>query len=216
MKYTVQYWYYKNDDNHLDEIEVEASSETEAIEKAKKSPDLHKHASKFKVVKPLKEGLTPGTLEKREKVMKDLKNGKSDFIKRYGAEAEKVMYGVATKRAKNQMENINKDRIREVIKSVLVKEDNSKYIEDMALKLIDFAGGKVEDTQEGSKKYSSFFSKNTIGETLHDKIFQKALELNQEGAIEEINSVKYLQERNKNTQYESLVNKIVGKLKNNE
>ena len=44
--------------------------------------------------------LTKAELETREKVMKDLKKNKSALVKRYGKDAEAVMYGRATNIAK--------------------------------------------------------------------------------------------------------------------
>ena len=36
-------------------------------------------------------------LEKREEFIKDLKGNKRGFVKRYGKDAEKVMYAIATR-----------------------------------------------------------------------------------------------------------------------
>lgn len=63
--------------------------------------------------------LTPSELEKREEVINTLKHNRKSFINRYGKDAEKVMYAIATKRAKNQTENMNKDKIKEMVKTAL-------------------------------------------------------------------------------------------------
>jgi hypothetical protein len=63
--------------------------------------------------------LTKQELEKRENAIMDLKTNKRSFVKRYGKDAEKVMYGRATNMAKKQTENMNKDKIKEMIKSSL-------------------------------------------------------------------------------------------------
>ena len=44
--------------------------------------------------------LTPPELEKREEIIKSLKSNRKGFIDRYGKDAEKVMYAIATQRAK--------------------------------------------------------------------------------------------------------------------
>ena len=63
--------------------------------------------------------LTKKELEAREKAMKDLKTNKRSFVKRYGKDAEAVMYGRATNIAKKQAENMNKEKLRELIKDKL-------------------------------------------------------------------------------------------------
>ena len=75
--------------------------------------------------------LTKNELEAREKVMKDLKSNKRSFVKRYGKDAEAVMYGRATNIAKKQAENMNKDKIKEMIKSSLMGPVSEKKGKDM-------------------------------------------------------------------------------------
>ena len=75
--------------------------------------------------------LSKKELEKREEFIKDLKGNKRGFVKRYGKDAEKVMYAIATKRAKKQNEEMNKDKIREMIKSSLQGPVSEKKGKDM-------------------------------------------------------------------------------------
>ena len=44
--------------------------------------------------------LTKSELDKREDIIKDMKNNKRQLVKRYGKDAEAVMYATATKNAK--------------------------------------------------------------------------------------------------------------------
>ena len=44
--------------------------------------------------------LTKPEAKAKERIVKDLKGAKADFKKRYGDDAEAVMYATATKRAK--------------------------------------------------------------------------------------------------------------------
>ena len=46
--------------------------------------------------------LTKGEEKKKEKIVKGMKKNKDDFKKRYGDEAEAVMYATATKMAKKK------------------------------------------------------------------------------------------------------------------
>jgi hypothetical protein len=66
--------------------------------------------------------LTKAELEAREKVMKDLKKNKSALVKRYGKDAEAVMYGRATNIAKKMAESENKNRIKELVRKSLMQE----------------------------------------------------------------------------------------------
>ena len=59
--------------------------------------------------------LTENELEKREVALKGLLKNKHSLVKKYGKDAEKVMYGIATKQAKNKVETMNLDKIKEVI-----------------------------------------------------------------------------------------------------
>jgi len=63
--------------------------------------------------------LTEIELSKREIAIKGLLSNKQKLVKKYGKDAEKVMYGIATNQAKTKVENMNKDKIREMIKSTL-------------------------------------------------------------------------------------------------
>ena len=76
--------------------------------------------------------LTERELESREVVLQGLLKNKRNLVKKYGKDAEKVMYGIATKKAKTKVEGMNKDKIKELIYKSLQKEDNDpsgEYLE---------------------------------------------------------------------------------------
>jgi hypothetical protein len=82
--------------------------------------------------------LTPAELKKREEVIKKLKANRSSLVKRYGKDAEKVMYGRATNIAKKMAESENKNRIKELVRKALMREADievmaDKYGEEKAL-----------------------------------------------------------------------------------
>lgn len=53
----------------------------------------------IKLLDLLEKKMTSGGKKEKEKIVKDLKKSKNDFKKRYGKDAESVMYATATKRA---------------------------------------------------------------------------------------------------------------------
>lgn len=92
--------------------------------------------------------LTKPELEKREDVINALKTNRKSFVSRYGKDAEKVMYAIATKRAKQQSENMNKDKIKEMVKSALMKpasiKEGTSDIETLKSILGDLDGGYIK------------------------------------------------------------------------
>ena len=103
--------------------------------------------------------LTPNELKKREEVIKQLKAEKSSLVKRYGKDAEKVMYGRATNIAKKTAENMNKDKVREMIKKTLmgpIKEDDWKQGDDES----DMAKSQLHSIESNTSKLLSKIDNN--------------------------------------------------------
>ena len=74
--------------------------------------------------------LTKAEVSKREDIIMDMKKNKRELTKRYGKDAEKVMYGRATNLAKKQLENMDpKSKLREMVKNALSspKLTNEKF-----------------------------------------------------------------------------------------
>jgi len=63
--------------------------------------------------------LTPAELEKREDIIMKMKGNKRDLVKKYGKDAEAVMYGRATNMAKKKTENMRNSKLTELIKDAL-------------------------------------------------------------------------------------------------
>jgi hypothetical protein len=65
--------------------------------------------------------LSKAELDKREEIILQMKKNKQSLVKKYGKDAEKVMYGRATNIAKKQTENMEQSNIRlkEMVKNTL-------------------------------------------------------------------------------------------------
>ena len=75
--------------------------------------------------------LTDREVATREDAIKDLKPAKRGFVKRYGRDAEAIMYATATKRAKKKEEEMNTAKCEEIVKFLEIeniKNDNSSAI----------------------------------------------------------------------------------------
>ncbi len=117
--------------------------------------------------------LTERELESRESVLKGLLSNKRNLVKKYGKDAEKVMYGIATKKAKSKVEGMNKDKIKELIQLQLELAPNNKF-DDESPKSTEFDSNSNK-SYSGGADYGSEVSANTaednteVGELAEDK-----------------------------------------------
>ena len=100
--------------------------------------------------------LTKAELEAREKVMKDLKKNKSALVKRYGKDAEAVMYGRATNIAKKMAESENKTRIKELVRKALMQEGKEFSEEEIQNVMDTFDMTREEAIQHLQQSYSDY------------------------------------------------------------
>ena len=66
--------------------------------------------------------LTKVQLDKREDYLKQLKKNKKELVKRYGKDAESVMYGRATNLAKKAVTEMDKQKLKELVRKSLMNE----------------------------------------------------------------------------------------------
>jgi hypothetical protein len=124
--------------------------------------------------------LTERELESRESVLKGLLSNKRNLVKKYGKDAEKVMYGIATKKAKSKVEGMNKNKIKELIQLQLELAPNNKF-DDESPKSTEFDSNSNK-SYSGGADYGSETSANTaeddmeVGELKEDKFATAAME----------------------------------------
>jgi hypothetical protein len=82
--------------------------------------------------------LTKNELSQRDIALKGLVKNKRSLVKKYGKDAEKVMYGIATKQAKNKQEAMNLENLKGMIEAALANPDKADLNKD----------GKLSDYEE--------------------------------------------------------------------
>jgi hypothetical protein len=82
--------------------------------------------------------LTKNELSQRDIALKGLVKNKRSLVKKYGKDAEKVMYGIATKQAKNKQEAMNLENLKGMIEAALKNPDKADLNKD----------GKLSDYEE--------------------------------------------------------------------
>ena len=82
--------------------------------------------------------LTKNELDQRDIALKGLVKNKRSLVKKYGKDAEKVMYGIATKQAKQKQEAMNLENLKSMIEAALANPDKADLNKD----------GKLSDYEE--------------------------------------------------------------------
>ena len=91
--------------------------------------------------------LSKAELSKREDIIMNMKDNKRDLVKKYGKDAEAVMYGRATNMAKKQTKEMRDPKLTELIKDALKNPKKADLNKD----------GKLSDYEE---KRGSAIEKN--------------------------------------------------------
>ena len=110
--------------------------------------------------------LTENELEQRKIALKGLLKNKRALVKKYGADAEKVMYGIATKQAKKKVENMNLEKLKELIQDALTVKEASPFV--LAADAARDAGEKEFEFPKGSGKMHPVTIKADINEDIED------------------------------------------------
>jgi len=101
--------------------------------------------------------LTKAELKKREDIIMNMKDNKRDLVKKYGKDAEAVMYGRATNMAKKQTKEMRDPKITELIKDALKNPKKADLNKDGKLSDYEETRGKAiekaiakEDLESGA------------------------------------------------------------------
>ncbi len=132
--------------------------------------------------------LTGRELDKRIEAIQGLLSNKRTLVKKYGKDAEKVMYGIATKQAKAKVEDMNKDKLKELIQQSLEGKNEkplpkpiAKDLNKMKTNFSDLKKRlKLEDTVD-----TGFSGRADYGE--EDKALGSEDELEMKGLEETLN-----------------------------
>jgi hypothetical protein len=134
--------------------------------------------------------LSKSELEAREKIIKDLKKNKSSLVKRYGKDAEAVMYGRATNIVKNMKKSENKNKLKELVKKTLMQEQDievgaDRYEEEQKLLKASALLNNFEDdlkTHDWSHMMSDdYFGRDKPGQQKSDELKKLGKELSDMG-----------------------------------
>jgi len=108
--------------------------------------------------------LSENELDARFATVKGLLKNKRNLVKKYGKDAEKVMYGIATKQAKKKVENMNLDKIKGMVEAALTGQIEEANPFVLAADAARDAGKKEFEFPKGSGKMHPVKLKQDIDE----------------------------------------------------
>ena len=95
--------------------------------------------------------LSKAELNKREDIIMNMKGNKRDLVKKYGKDAEAVMYGRATNMAKKQTENMRDSKLTELIKDALANPKKADLDKDGKLSSYEKTRGSAIEKNIGKR-----------------------------------------------------------------
>ena len=103
--------------------------------------------------------LTKDELDKRQIALMGLLQNKRSLVKKYGKDAEKVMYGIATKQAKNKQEAMNLENLKGMIEAALQNPKKADLNKDGKLEIqLPNMEKAVELTELNAKQIEDAYS----------------------------------------------------------
>jgi hypothetical protein len=112
--------------------------------------------------------LTKSELKKREDIIMNMKGNKRDLVKKYGKDAEAVMYGRATNMAKKQTKEMRDPKITELIKDALKNPKKADLNKDG--KLSDYEEIRGAAIEKSMVKEWGSSDQSTFNQMIHNDI----------------------------------------------
>lgn len=128
--------------------------------------------------------LTKNELDQRDIALKGLVKNKRSLVKKYGKDAEKVMYGIATKQAKQKQEAMNLENLKSMIEAALANPDKADLNKDGKLSDYEKKRGAAIEKAMDIKEEEQQDVIDTV--TLDVPLFIRMLEYAKEDAADDM------------------------------
>jgi hypothetical protein len=129
--------------------------------------------------------LTKNELDQRDIALKGLVKNKRSLVKKYGKDAEKVMYGTAIKQAKKKREAMNLENLKGMIESALTKNQKQLDVDgDGKIEASDFAALRAMKKENMVKEEEQQDAIDIV--TLDVPLFIRMLEYAKEDAADDM------------------------------
>ena len=113
---------------------------------------------------------TPRILALQKQFFDQYKKNKNSWVKKYGADAEKVMTGAAFKRAESAAMKENKQRIREMVRKALMGPNNPTDTTTLdiplLIRIMEFAKEDAQTDMDLHKVAENIIALSKEGKTL--------------------------------------------------